>query len=73
MHQDLDAGFGFVEPGLHGEALLIQPPLPVVAGDGEEVRIPEEGDERGQETILKEHGEHGEYEASYHGLTKTAP
>src|SRR5258708_1376798 len=53
MHQDLDAGFGFVQPGFDGEALFIQLPLPVVAGDGEEVRVSEEGDERGQETILR--------------------
>ena len=52
MHQNLDAGFCFVEPGFDGEALFIQLPLPVVAGDGEKVRIPEEGDERGQDTIL---------------------
>ena len=64
---------GETRKAARAEALFIQLPLPVVAGDGEEVTIPEEGDERGQETILKEHGEHGEYEASYHGLTKTAP
>ena len=53
MHQDLDAGFGFVKHGLHGKSRFIQLPLPVVAGDGEEVRIPEEWNERGQETILR--------------------
>src|SRR5260370_27428178 len=73
MHQDLYAGFGFVQPGFDGEAVFIQLPLPVVAGDGGEGRIPEEGDERGQETILKEKGEHKEHEPSYHGLMKTAP
>ena len=53
MHQDLDSGFRFEKPGLHGEARFVQLPLPVVAGDGEQVRIPEEGNERGQETILR--------------------
>jgi hypothetical protein len=53
MHQNLDAGLGFVKPGLHRKTLFVQPPLPVVPGDGEEVGIPEEGNERGQETILR--------------------
>ena len=53
MHQNLDTGFRFEKPGLHGEALFVQLPLPVVAGDGEKVRVPEEGNERGQETILE--------------------
>ena len=52
MHQDLNAGFGLIKSRLHRKALFIQLPLPVVAGDGEQVRIPEERNERVQNTIL---------------------
>ena len=49
MYQDLNPGFSFEKSGLHGKTFFVQLPLPVVAGDGKQVRIPEERNERGQE------------------------
>src|ERR1700683_4166091 len=52
VHQHLHARFCLVESRGHRETLLIQLTAPVIAGDGGEVRIPEEGDEGAQDTIL---------------------
>jgi len=52
MDQDLDAGLGGIQLGLYREALQVQPSPPVIAGDGEQVRIGKEGDEGPQEIIL---------------------
>jgi hypothetical protein len=48
MYQNLNAGLGFVQPGLNREALFIQLSTPIVAGDGEQMRISEERDKRAQ-------------------------
>jgi len=52
IHPDLDARLGVVEFRVYREALLVELALPVVAGDGEQVGIPEKGDEGPQKTIL---------------------
>ncbi len=70
MHQNLDAGFGFVKPGVHGKSRFIQLPLPVVTGDGEQVRIPEEWNERGQETILRNPRERSQGRQKNEGTNK---
>jgi len=53
MHQDLNAGLGLIIFRFYGIPLFIQPPLPVVSGDGEKMRIPEEGNKRIQDTSLR--------------------
>jgi len=45
MYQDLDARLGLVKVGVNREALLIQFAAPVIARDGEQMRIPKEWDE----------------------------
>ena|SRR5438046_6809933 len=52
VDKDLDAGFGFVEIGVDRETGEVESAGPVIAGDGEEVGVLEDGDERPQETIL---------------------
>ena len=53
MDHDLDAGLGFIELGLNREALFVQVAAPVVARDGEQVRIPKERDKGPQQTIVE--------------------
>ena len=52
MHQHLDARLGVVEPGCNRKAPFVQMTMPVIARDGEQVRIAKEWDERPQQTIL---------------------
>src|SRR6202011_5631855 len=57
MDQDLDARLGVVEFRMHWEALLVQVATPVVARDGEQVRIPEKGDKGPQRLFYSEREE----------------
>ena len=52
MHQHLDARLGVVELGCDGKTRFVQIAMPVIARDGEQVRIAKEWDERPQQTIL---------------------
>jgi hypothetical protein len=52
MHQYTNARFGVVEFRLHWKALLVQVAAPVVACDGEQVRIPKVGDEGPQQKLF---------------------
>ena len=54
MHQHLHAGFGFIELGRDRETALIGGPRPVVARDGQQVRVSEQGDKRFQTIILRD-------------------
>ncbi len=53
MDQDLNARLGVIEFRLHREALLVQLAAPVIARNGEQVRVPKEWDKRPQETIVE--------------------
>ena len=52
MHQHLNARLSVVELGGNGKARFVQIAMPVIARDGEQVRIAKEWDERPQQTIL---------------------
>jgi len=56
VHQHLHARFSLVKSRGDWETLLVEFAAPVIAGDGGEVRIPEEGDEGAQATILVQCG-----------------
>ena len=56
VHQHLHAWFGVVKSRGYRKTLLIELTAPVVAGDGGEVRVPKEGDEGAQTTILVQCG-----------------
>ena len=53
MHQHPHAGFGFEEPCSFWELSSIEIAPPVVAGNGGQMRIPEERPKRDQLTIVE--------------------
>ena len=52
MNQDLDPRLGVIQLRLNRESEQIQFAPPIVPGNGKQVRIPDEWDERLQQSIL---------------------